>query len=150
MVHALEESWRVLRPNGVLIDLRTFSSYPPVEIVSGAESQSAGHIDDTFWLADDLATDEALDQVLQRGLFEQQKAEQFSFSLYWNSVDDMQAYAEDGCCKDGQIPSHVLRQAKRLADIAGDAARIRIRQPMILVTYGKMPIDNEPNRIDES
>ncbi len=145
MVHALEESWRVLRPNGVLIDLRTFSSYPPVEIVSGTESQSAGHIDDTMWLADDLATDEALDQVIERGLFEHHKADQFSFSLYWNSVDDMQAYAEDKCCQDEQIPRHVLRQAKRLADIAGDVAKIRIRQPMILATYGKMPIDVEPN-----
>jgi hypothetical protein len=145
MVHALEESWRVLRPNGVMIDVRPVSSYPPVEIVSGTESQLAGHIDDTKDRADDIATDEALDQVLQRGLFEQQKAEQFSFSLYWNSVDDMQTYAKDRWSKDEQIPSHVSRQAKRLVDVAGDAAKIRLRRPVILATYEKMLIDVEPN-----
>lgn len=143
MVHALEESWRVLKPSGVMIDLRPISSYPPVEIVSGTESQSAGHIDDTNDRADDIATDEAIDQVLQRGLFEQHKSDQFSFSLYWNSVDDMQAYAEDRWSKSEQIPSHVLRQAKQLMDTAGDAAKIRLRRPVILATYSKTLIDVE-------
>ena len=149
MVHALEESWRVLRPNGELIDLRPISSNPSVEIVSDGVSESAGLLDDSRGRANDLAADGALDQVVERGLFEQNGVKQFRFSLYWNSTDVMQAYVEERWSNSAEIPSAVLRQAEQLAKMAIDPVRARIQRKMHLATYGKMQIDIEPNLVDK-
>lgn len=149
-MHALEESWRVLRPNGELIDLRPISSEPPVEIVSDRVSKSAGQLDDSRGRVNDLAADEALDGVVDRGLFEQDGVMQFRFSLYWNSTNDMQAYVEDRWSNSAEIPSAVLRQAEQLTKMAGDPVKARIQRKMHLATYGKMLIDVEPNLVDKA
>ena len=148
-MHALEESWRVLRPNGELIDLRPIASDPPVEIVSDKVSKSAGHFDDSRRRVGDLAADQALDQVVGRGLFEQDGVKQFRFSLYWNSTDDMQAYVENRW-SNGEIPSAVLKHAEQLTKMARDSVKVRIQRKMHLATYGKMLIDIEPNLVDKT
>lgn len=149
-MHALEESWRVLRPNGELIDLRPIASDPLVEIVSDRVSKSAGHLDDSRRRAGDLAADEAIDHVVDRGLFEQDGVKQFRFSLYWNSADEMQAYVEERWSNSAEIPSAVLRQAERLTKMAGHPIKARIQRKMHLATYGKKLIDAEPNLVDKT
>ena len=62
MVHALREIWRVLAPEGVLLDLRPIADRWPIEVETFrrnvstvGESQAAGRVEDLpAQLADDM------------------------------------------------------------------------------------------------
>ena len=147
MVHALEESWRVLRPEGVLIDLRPIASNPLIEIMSDNAFKAAGHIDDSSCTADDLAADEALDHAVARGLFKPIEIAQFKFSLYWDSIESMQTYVEDSWSESQQIPSEVLMRAKELARKAGNPDKARIQRKLHLGAFDKISTEVELSRI---
>ncbi len=66
MVHALQEAWRVLLPNGIMIDLRPRSDNMPLEILHKDGIDSAGLVDMSPGLADDQAADEAIATLLSR------------------------------------------------------------------------------------
>lgn len=137
MVRALEESWRVLKPHGVFIDLRPLSTDPPIEILSEAGSGLAGQVDDSPDKDDDRAADVAVEQIVGRGLFRREEIVRFNFSFYWNSVNDMQAYAEERWSDSTKLPSAVLGRARQLEEMAGDRVQVRITREMHLATYIK-------------
>lgn len=137
MVRALEESWRVLRSHGVFIDLRPLSTDPPIEILSEAGSGLAGQVDDSPDKDDDRAADEAVEQIVGRGLFHREEIDRFNFSFYWNSVNDMQAYAEERWSDSTKLPSAVLGRARQLEKMAADRVQVRITREMHLATYIK-------------
>ncbi len=96
MVHALQEAWRVLVSHGILIDVRPISADAQLEIVTHDESVSAGIVDMSLDIASDIAADNAINDVIQKGNFKYLKMdERFDVSYYWTSVEEMKAYVDD-------------------------------------------------------
>jgi len=138
MVHALEETRRVLAPGGVLIDLRPLTDNWPVEIAWGAEGQEAGRLTDLpAGKEDDQAADLAIEEASRRGWFIRQEHETFPLFYYWDTPAEMQAFIEDewdGVAELGEATSRQMRASWASADAA---ARIRVRVKMLLTRWIK-------------
>ena len=137
MVHALREIWRVLISGKCLIDLRPRSENLQVEVVAGEQIMFAGVIDESAYLPDDVAADNAVTQVMQEGLFTQKHEARFDYAMYWDSPDEMKAYARERWAKSRLLEAVVVR-SRRFMATSSVSARVRIRRKMMIVRYQKI------------
>ena len=136
MVHALREIWRVLIPGKDLIDLRPRSEDLQVEVVAGEQIIFVGVIDESAYLPDDVAADNAVAQLRQEGLFTQKQKAQFDYAMYWDSPDEMQAYARKRWPK-SRLPEAVLVRSREFMAVSTVSARVRIRRKIMIIRYQK-------------
>ena len=123
MVNALKEMWRVLRADGVLLDIRPIAARWPLEVLVNDVWESAGRFDDSPSLPDDEASDRALVTAARDGWFVREHDAIFQLFCYWDSLDDMQAYIAERWAPSVVLPDAVLDTAKRLSTEKG--ARVR-------------------------
>ena len=103
MVHPLLECWRVLEADGLLIDLRPPHSDPALEVITADGTFVPGYVDHSEEEADDIAADEAIVEVLNRGYFILQTQDSFIFSTYWETLDGLLEYADERWCGSARI-----------------------------------------------
>lgn len=138
MVHALKEIWRVLRPDGSLIDLRPQVGNPPLEILAGEQELLAGLIDASLDAPDFTAATESLAWAVREGWFVSERDESFDYALYWDTLDQMETYIKElwtRVC----VPEAVLAEARRLIANSDEKARVRVRRHIIISRYRKYP-----------
>jgi len=102
MVHALEQTHRVLRPHGLLADLRPnrFTDpelAPPAlpricGIADGGETPAGELTKSEKNLASHRAASRAVDEALRRGLYALESVETFPFRYYFRSVAVLDQY----------------------------------------------------------
>ena len=66
MVHALQECWRVLTPDGGLVDIRPLASEIPIDVIDDRGVQTAGFVDNSSWVQEEEASARALNSVLRK------------------------------------------------------------------------------------
>jgi hypothetical protein len=137
MVYALREIWRVLVSGKFLIDLRPRSEDLQVEVVAGEQIMFAGVIDESVYLPDDVAADNAVAQIVRAGLFSQKHEARFDFAMYWDSADELKAYARDRWPQT-RLPEAVLVRSRRLMAASSANVRVRIRRKMMIARYQKV------------
>lgn len=137
MVHALEESWRVLAPGGQLVDIRPLTSNPPLEVIFNEEISIAGQVDDSVDTPSDIAANEAVKEVVNRGIFLKQQEERFEFAYYWDKLEDMEAYIEDQWSDWVNLPQEVSGKARRLTKDFDGNVRYRVQVDMLISRYKK-------------
>ena len=137
MVHALAETWRVLKSGGRLVDLRPYSTGWPLEVLTGDAVLPAGPLDDSIGIALDLASDNAIQQSMDNGWFQEETKTSFEYTYYWDTVDGMHDYLQENWKKSATVPGDVLAKARRLAQSAAQPVQTRIRRTMILASYLK-------------
>lgn len=93
MVHALEEIHRLLRPDGRLIDLRPYAEPSTIEVVSGDQTLFAEpkreHDHEGV-----LASDRAMEEILERKTFSIEHAREFKFFSYGSSAAELREFWE--------------------------------------------------------
>lgn len=94
MVHALEEIHRLLKPDGVLIDIHGHPEGEFIEAYRGEKRLFRERIRETC-SENGLHTEQALAQVVERGLFILDRREEFDFLTYASSVPELRAYWEE-------------------------------------------------------
>jgi SAM-dependent methyltransferase len=87
MVHALREAHRVLRPGGILIDLRPAAKHRRVGLGRDRRWREIGRLRESF--AEDHAADGAVAEVLRLGIF--RRRSRFSV-LVEREMDDMRDF----------------------------------------------------------
>lgn len=92
MVHALEEIRRLLKPDGCLIDIHPIRKAPLIKVYRGenlllAESDPGYDYDEGLRHAD-----EALEEVVRRGLFLVEGKSEFEAVTYASTVAEMRDY----------------------------------------------------------
>jgi hypothetical protein len=137
MVHALNESWRVLKQGGWLIDIRPYSLSPPVEVVMDNKASIAGPIDSSAGIPDDEAADSAIKEVIRDGAYSKSEAGSFKFAYYWDTLDHMVDYIEERWSDSTRLPKYTLEMADRLVSESKGPIKIRIRSNMKIVRYKK-------------
>jgi len=136
MVHALKAIWRVLVPDGMLIDLRPFHANWPVEIVDGESITPVGPVDDSLGITHDIAADNAMAAVVQEGWFTCEYQTNFDYAWYWDSSGEMKTHFENKS-PPLILPQTLVHDTRRSLAAAGPHARVRIRINMLLARYRK-------------
>ena len=140
MVDALRETWRVLSAHGILVDLRPLpSSACPVEVVTPQEVVQVGEVDASGTVADDVAADRAVAQVVQDGRYLLRKDTRFEFEFSWDSVSEMASFMDGSRRMRHVSPSYAdLEKVHReWRARAGGRVRLRYWRTMLLAVYQK-------------
>src|SRR3990172_5892693 len=137
MVHALREACRVLRPGGLLIDLRPIVSHPPVDVLGGDQAASAGRLDDSSDSADVVACEKALRLAVEQGWLGARETGAFSYSMYGDTPERMLDYVTANW-GEVQVPEDVVVRAQQLADVAVRPVRVRVRLTLSITGYLKI------------
>jgi hypothetical protein len=138
MVHALNETGRVLSPGGNLIDLRPLAIDAPLELLFPSRIESAGMVDMSLDLEDDAAANEAVDAVERQGIFHREYSENFEFAYYWDSLQGAKIHIEEEWKDSARLPRSVEAQATRLIRAQTASYRIRIRLAMQMIVLEKV------------
>jgi len=138
MVHALDEIRRILKPKGVLIDLRPVESNWSVEVSSSSGYQLAGTlIDLPIAVADDEAAFSAMRTAEAHNWFVKKKEKEFAFFYYWDTPSEMKEFMEDEWYGFEKLEEDVFQKTKSLWATANADARIRVRVKMLITQWEK-------------
>jgi SAM-dependent methyltransferase len=138
MVHALDEIRRVLKPNGILIDLRPVEDHWSVEVVSTQEIKVAGFLTDMpIGKADDEAAFRAMREVESRGWFVKEREEEFAFFYNWDMPSEMKEYMEKEWEDFEKMEDNVYKAVQSAWAIANAEARVRVRMKMLITRWSK-------------
>jgi hypothetical protein len=127
MVHALEHIRSLLKPGGVLIDIHPNGQPPPVVVRCGDVVQTVGtiHEDDDF--VEYEQANAALNDVLGRGLYTCERAEEFAFVTHTASIDELRGYLAEEW-KDAILDNEIDRNARRLTSACAEANEVQLRE----------------------
>lgn len=133
MVHALEETQRVLRPGGKIIDLRPTTRQRVVEVVLGRTRLQVGEIDAAASNAGRVAADRALDAAQRAGLLRLEHKETFWYMNEMDSLADLRDFAKS--LRRTTLPAAVMDRVQRLVADEGDDYSIRIPREIAIARY---------------
>jgi hypothetical protein len=137
MVHALKETWRVLKPAGMVIDLRPISIDTPLLILTKSGWKSAGYPDQSPDRIHDIASDQAMQGVVKAGMFTRVKRHYFEINYYWDNLDELKAYIQDCWADDVIISKEIWRHAHLLFKNGTGERRIRFPFRKKITVYQK-------------
>ena len=91
MVHALEAVHRLLKPNGTLVDIRPHAEPSILEVAAGdqtlfAEPKREGDHEGV------LDSDRAMDEILERKIFETVRGRDFEFFSYGSTAAELREF----------------------------------------------------------
>ena len=133
MVHALEETHRVLRAGGGLVDLRPAISNRTVELELAAARLHIGEIDSSATFADHRVADAALESFLRGGLLQVEHAAEFQLTTDLDTVEDLRAFAKT--LRRSILGDELLQQIESLIADEGDDYVIHSRRDMTIKRY---------------
>lgn len=138
MVHALTEAHRVLKPNGILIDLRPSHKHRCAGLGEGKEWKLIGAMREDF--ADDLAADRAVKQVIRAGLFHQEPLIEFDLDRVMDTLQDFHTWLKE--FNVNQLPSHkwLYQKVERALKKQHTDTKIAVRGLMRLGVMKKLNV----------
>lgn len=140
MVHALQEIWRVLVPDGCLIDLRPRATNWALEVVLDGQAMRAGQVDNTPFFADDNAAERAIKSVVHEGWFSLEHLTTFECASYWDTLEVMLTYYAGVANPSFIVPESVLATARRLAATVQLESKVRTLTSMDMGRYRKIAL----------
>ena len=140
MVHALKEAWRVLVPDGIMIDVRPLTTDVPIEVVFAGGSQPAGMVDLSPERELDRAADEAIEAVVEEGRFHLNTLETFDYANYWRTYHGMVTDFSERWEGEIIVPDQVLRKARQLYEQNRPGAKLRLPMKMKMGAYQREEI----------
>jgi len=129
-VHALSEVRRVLRPGGLLIDLRPTARNRQVELELAEARLRIGEIDASNSATEKLQADEALQAALDEGLFTAEHRARFEYITDLDTQEDLREFAAG--LRRSVMPEGLPRRIAALTAGVREDYLIRIRREMII------------------
>ena len=139
MVHTLEEIHRLLKTTGRLIDIHPVAVSPRVEINEAGKIHLAGYLSVHQWFTDFQQADNALTEIIQRGLFIVEQEDIFDVPIHYASVAEMQTelmkeldyFARDtqSAVEDAPNIEVLVKRAEELMRFADSTAQLIAREP---------------------
>jgi len=131
MVHALRQAHRVLKPGGLLIDLRPAPAHRRVGIVSGGRYRRLGTTRASLDL--DRAADRAVQRVRRDGLFRLETGLRFDCRRVMDTPADFRAWvAELVDRRDAPPHEGLIRRVERAFDRARTGRLLVMQGPVVV------------------
>ena len=89
MVHALEKIHRLLKPNGVLIDIHPVSEPSPIEIYQAGNVDPVGLLSVRQWCFEFEQADIAIAEITQCGMFKMERHTLFDLPTHYTSAAEL-------------------------------------------------------------
>lgn len=135
-IDALSEIRRLLKPNGIFIDLRALESNWQVEIQDAQQYQLAGRLNESpEGLAHDEGAFKAMREVESKRWYIKEKESEFDFFYYWDTPSEMKEFMESEWEDFEKMDEAVYRKTNSLWVSAGGDARVRVRVKMIITKW---------------
>src|SRR5262245_3721181 len=147
MVHALHEAQRVLRPNGLLVDLRPAAAHRRVGLTQAGHYRLLGIMREKF--DNDRAADRAVTEVEREGWFKEEGRTRFACDRIMDSLEEFQEWLAE-FTNLGTLPSHgwLVQRVERALEATGEAARIVVSGPLVLRLLRKQGVTGQPAGAD--
>lgn len=131
MVHALREAWRVLEPDGLLVDLRPATVHRRIGVLHGTRRREVGATRETF--ANETAANHAVAEVVADGLFLHESRERCACLRKMDSLAEFRAWLDEFVRLEG-LPSHdwLFERVKRALQSDRGNKRIVVSAPLEL------------------
>jgi hypothetical protein len=128
MVHALNEAHRVLKANGILLDIRPAAKHRRAGLGEGKGWRSIGAMQEKF--DDDNAADRAVDQVMREGKFLREFQIEFDLDRVMDTLQDFRAWLDD--FSTDKLPAHdwLYRKVEQSLAKEPDGTKITVRGPL--------------------
>ena len=135
MVHALEETRRLLKPRGVLVNIIPAPEGYLIEVHHEGKIRFAERKRES--LSDDvLLAEAAVEQVLDRGLFVIDQGEVFDFRIHGATVSELRAYMDEQNAFDDESKAEevlareerLFAQAEALMEELGEGAQVVVHE----------------------
>ena len=130
MVHALEQIHELLKPGGHLIDIHPNGELVEFHYALGDDEGFLGYMQETDDYIEYRQADEALETVINRGLFHLDIAGAFEFRTYADSFREMQAFLNENW-SDALITDEVIARATALEKEHGEFKTVLREQVVI-------------------
>jgi hypothetical protein len=110
-VNALERMWAVLRPDGLLLDIRPAPQRPWVEVRRSESVATLGQIDDSYRFGTLQVADAAVQTLVDAGRFARDRDGVFTFVYHLDSVDAWLEYMSENW-NSATIAADVIARAR--------------------------------------
>ena len=135
MVHALEETRRLLKLNGVMVNILPVPEGYFIEVHHDGRVLFSERKRETL-SKDVLRAEAAIKQVLDRGLFVIDQKDEFDFRTYGSSVSEVRAYWEEQNAYEEEPKAkdilareeYLYAQVEEIRDELGEGAEVVIRE----------------------
>ena len=137
MVHALKEAHRVLKPNGLLIDLRPAPAHRRVGLGEGRRWRAVCALHEI--LDEDYAADAAIAQMVRLGYFHAEQRLRFQLERVMDTMDEIRDWLGEFDTR-RQLPTHapLLDRVERERARLPRPEKITVRGPMKLGVLKKL------------
>ncbi len=137
MVHALKEAHRVLKPEGILIDLRPGPAHRRLGIGEGRSWRFVGRLHEI--MDDDYAADAAVAHMLRARFFRRESRQVFPLDRVMDRVEEVRDWIADFDQR-RNLPSHtaLLRRLQLRLQHLKRPVRISVRGPMQLAVLRRL------------
>jgi hypothetical protein len=131
MVHALREAHRVLKPEGILLDLRPAARHRRVGLGEGRNWKLIGVMHES--LADDHAANRAVAEVVQAGLLRRAARFETDLDRVMDSLADFRAWLDEFSVLGRlPVPDRLLERLEIKFEANKSRKKIVVRGPLSL------------------
>ena len=137
MVHALEEVYRLLRPDSYLIEIHPILEPPVLKVFDGSRLLFAGpypgyDYEEALWQAEN-----AIQRIIQRGLFAISGSKEFDFMTYGSSITEIQdLWEEPAEAREAELYGKV----EEIMHAAGKGATVALHEKVRLIRLDPLSV----------
>jgi hypothetical protein len=134
MVHALETTHSLLKAGGVLIDIHPNGEPPLIEVHTDGEIRLAGYLDETDDFVEYFEADNALANVIGRGLFELEREGLFTFMQHALTIKALSDFLEAEW-SDAVLHEETIERATELMGEPREGREIVLRERVRIARF---------------
>lgn len=137
MVHALREAHRLLKADGILMDLRPTLQHRRVGLADRKSWQLVGVMREKF--IDDRAANRAITKVMRAGLFRCEACIEFEFDRVMDTIEDFLPWLDEFVQRD-KAPSHdwLVKRLEQGQHKASKKVKIEVHGPVMMRVMRKL------------